>query len=306
LSRDTLLPEVMQELEEIAKGERTIGIHTGFVDYDKYTGGLQRGELVVIAGRPGEGKTSLMNCFAQNLIDKGRSVGFSSAETGAKEFTLRTLCSTAQVDGLKVRAGQFTGNDPDWDALTRGMGKLTGVGYYIDDTPEVEINTLCARATQLYRDHQIDVLLVDYLQILQVKQHLRAGDAHMERKKLDYCVTQLKTLARTLYIPVILASQFTREKDKRGGTSWQQKRPKLADLKGSGGIEQIADVVVGLFRPELYVGEKQKDKDKYKNVAELHILKQRNGPSSVYWHLLFQPQYTKFVDMETNYAEMPY
>ena len=294
----SLVPDVFSRLEAIQKGHLTYGVQSGFRSFDGFTGGFGNGDLIILGGRPRWGKTAFLMNVAENCLIAGHSVGMVSAETNCPEFVTRALCTTAEIDSLEVRTGKIS--DRDWTKLVKASATLGGWDYYIDDTPEIEINTLCGRAAQLKQESNISILFVDYLTKITTTHKFDS-----KRLAIDYIVSQLKTLAMTLNIPVVVAAQLNRMIETRGGHSWRAKTPTLGDFKETGRIEEDADLVLALFRPDLYIAANKKDYTRYENTAKLLGLKQRKGPNFEV-SLKFIPEFTRFEEMMYAPELMPF
>ncbi|HDM37730.1 MAG TPA: replicative DNA helicase, partial [Candidatus Omnitrophica bacterium] len=238
------------------------GLPTGFTDFDIQTAGLQPSDFIVIAGRPSMGKSS----FALNLIEniavkENIPVAIFSLEMSKEQLVQRLLCSHARVPIHKVRTGYLS--QSDWPNLTNAAGHLSEAPIYIDDTPGISVLELRAKARRLKSHHNIRLILIDYLQLMQ-----GSGDSESRQQEISEISRSLKALARELDIPVIAISQLSRKSEDR-----TDKRPLLSDLRESGAIEQDADLVVLLFRQEYYYPNEEN-----KGKAEVIIAKQRNGP----------------------------
>ncbi len=293
-----VIEQTIQRIDQIQAGTIGTGIKTGFKDLDKAIGGLPPG-LVIIGGRPGWGKTSWMNCMADNMVANGHVIAFVSAEMRSDELAMRALCTRAKVDSVKVRCGELSAEE--WLRLTKAQGELADLAYWIDDSDSIEVGALCARVSQLHHEHNVEIVFVDYLQRLTTAEQFQ-----QRRLMVEYQLIQLTQLARILQIPVVVASQLNRTLELRGGNRWQDKRPKLADFLESGRIEADAHLVTAIFRPGKYIREKQKDYEKYKSVAEVHILKNRQGPDGFKVDLFFDAEHTRFEDMAVGREELPF
>lgn len=293
-----MVADVLNDLDAIQRGERSHGLHTGFPSIDELIGGFAGGDLIFIGGRPRWGKTAFMMNVAERMLRAGCRVAMVSAETSCPEYITRALCTTGEVDSLLARTGKMS--EKDWTRLVNAGSTICNWEYWIDDTPDVEIDTLCARTAELKKDADIDILFVDYLTKLTT-----ARKFDQKRLAVDYTVGQLKTLAQTLDIPVVVASQLNRMIETRGGNSWRAKRPTLGDFKESGRIEEDADVVMALFRPDLYIGQNAKDRDRWKNTSQIIVLKQRKGPIGEV-NLRFLPELTKYEELTYQPDELPF
>lgn len=243
--------------------EAITGVPTGFTEFDKMTSGLQKSDLVIIAGRPSMGKSALAVSMAEYAaIQKKIGVAIFSLEMSKEQLVQRMLCSHARVDAHKVRSGFLSPSD--WPHLTAAAGKLSAAPLFVDDTPAISALELRAKARRLISSHpEIQLLVVDYLQLMRSSQ--RSDSRQQEISEIS---RSLKALARELNMPVIAISQLSRAVESR-----QDHRPQLSDLRESGAIEQDADVVVLLMREEYY-----NPTEENKGKAEVIIAKQRNGP----------------------------
>lgn len=284
--------DLIEHLESIAKHHKPSGVPTGYDEIDLMTSGFHRGDLIVVGGRPSNGKTAIMNCMASHQVVENLRVGVFSAETKADEYTLRSLCTHIRMDSMQLKRGNIS--DDDWKHVTRGMNDLGPWNYWINDTTAIDIPTLTMKATELVEREKIDVLYVDYLQKMARPKQMQ------EREGLAYITQSLKNLAKSLNIPIVAMSQLSRDMEKR-----QNKRPQLSDFKGTGEIEQEADLVVALYRPELYIGKKKKGEGQWKNICQVIILKQRNGPIGEV-DLHFNPRFTLFETIQNEQPAMPF
>jgi replicative DNA helicase len=261
-----------------------IGVPTGFVDLDEYTAGFQKSELIVIAGRPSHGKTALSINIARNAaVDHGKSVAIFSLEMSFRELLLRLLAGEARVDGKKLKTGKS--RVEEWNRVLQTYHNLK-TNLYIDDTSELSILEIRAKARRMKLEYNIDMVIVDYLQLVR-------GPENSERRDLEvaYVSRGLKALAKELDIPVVACAQLNRSIEQRG----KEKRPQLADLRESGAIEQDADVVIFVHRPIMGMKANHDDPDyeELKRKAEIIIGKQRNGPVGDF-DLVFLNEYARF------------
>jgi len=261
-----------------------IGVPTGFNELDDYTAGFQKSEFIVIAGRPSHGKTALSMNIARNAaVDHGKSVAIFSLEMSFRELLLRLLAGEARVDGKKLKTGKSTPDE--WKRVLHNYHKLK-TNLFIDDTSELTILEIRAKARRMKMDYGIDMVIVDYLQLIR-------GPENSERRDLEvaYVSRGLKALAKELDIPVVACAQLNRAIEQRG----KEKRPQLADLRESGAIEQDADVVIFVHRPIMGMKANPDDPDyeELKRKAEIIIGKQRNGPVGDL-DLVFLKEYAKF------------
>ena len=262
---EPILSATVKRMEEIAANPgSTIGVPSGIIDLDKLTAGFQKGDLVIIAGRPSMGKTALALTIARNAaIENNSGTAIFSLEMSSDQLGQRLLTSEARVDNSHVRRGSLPSGK--WKNINIASGKLAQAPLYIDDTPALSILDLRSRARRLKRERNIEMIIVDYLQLMQ-------GPKNSENRQNEISqITQsLKALAKELDIPVVALSQLSRAVEQR-----TKKEPQLSDLRESGAIEQDADVVIFLYRPSVY----DKDDESVKGMAYLIVAKQRNGPT---------------------------
>ena len=262
--RDVLVG-VMERIDELhhVAGHIT-GVPTGFIDLDRHTAGLQRGELIVVAGRPSMGKTAL----ALNLVEsaaigtKKLAAVVFSMEMSSEQITMRFMSSLGRIDGHKIRTGKL--DDADWPRLTTAMTMLNESRIFLDDSGDLTPTELRARCRRLKREHDIGLIVVDYLQLMHVP-----GTSENRATEISEISRSLKALAREFEVPVVALSQLNRSLETRAN-----RRPMLSDLRESGAIEQDADVILFIYRDEVY-NEETTEKGK----AEIIIGKQRNGPT---------------------------
>jgi replicative DNA helicase len=265
-------------------GEIT-GLETGFIELDRMTAGFQRNDLIIVGARPSVGKTAFALNIAQNVAHKtGENIAIFSLEMGAEQLVMRLLCAEGNIDAQRLRTGSLT--DEDWGKLTMAMGSLSNSGIFIDDTPGVRISDIRSKCRRLKQEHGLGMILIDYLQLI-----LGSGRAGENRQQeVSEISRSLKQLARELQVPVIALSQLSRGVEQR-----QDKRPMMSDIRESGSIEQDADIVAFLYRDDYYDKESEN-----KNIIEIIIAKQRNGPTGTV-SLAFVKEYNKFVNLETRY-----
>jgi len=285
--------ECFLTLERISEGGLR-GLDTGFRGLDNLVSGLQPSDLIIVAGRPSMGKTAFALCVAQYIgIKKKGAIAIFSLEMSKEQLVLRMLCSESKVDAHKLRLGYLAPSD--WKKLTDAASKLTESRIFIDDTPSVSILEMRAKARRLKAEHGIDLIIVDYLQLMR-----GSGDADTREQEISAISRSLKALAKELAVPVIALSQLSRAVESRGG----DKKPVLADLRESGAIEQDADLVMFIFRKEVYEPcECSRDTDctcGRRGIAEVLVRKHRNGPTGDV-PLLFLDRYTKFEDLEQRH-----
>ena len=282
------------ELIEKRQGIHVTGLETGFHELDNLTCGLQNGEMIIVAGRPSMGKTSLALNIAENIGLNGKSVAIFSLEMGHQQLAERFLCSISGIDSQKVRRGLLS--DIHFKKLADACAELSETPIYIDDTSTLTPLELRAKARRLKSRYNIQCILVDYLQLM----HLGSKRVESRQQEITTISRYLKALARELNIPVIVLSQLNRSPEGREGH-----RPFMSDLRESGSIEQDADVIMLLHREVYYHKSdpdwEEKNPDKL-NTAELIIAKQRNGPTGTV-KLTFLEKTTKFVT--ATYEEHP-
>ncbi len=281
-----LLPAAVERLEKLYRsGVPLTGLSTGFSDLDRMTSGLHPAEMVIVAGRPSMGKTSFaMNMVESVAIRAGQPVAVFSMEMPAEQLALRMISSLGRVDAHRVRTGQL--HEDDWPRVTSAVTLLGEANIFIDDTPALSPLDLRARARRLKRQHGLGLIVVDYLQLMQVP-----GAKENRATEISDISRSLKALAKELSVPVMALSQLNRSLEQR-----PNKRPVMSDLRESGAIEQDADLILFIYRDEVY-NEDSADKGK----AEIIIAKQRNGPIG-HLHLAFLGAYTRFEDLAYDYA----
>lgn len=268
--------------------EHITGLPTGFRDLDVMTAGLQSEDFIVIAGRPSMGKSSLVSCIAEHIgVVKKLPVGMFSLEMSREQLVRRMLCSHARVDAHKVRTGFLS--QADWPRLVSAAGKLSEAKIFIDDTPGMSALELRAKARRLKSQHNVGLIIVDYLQLMQ-----GPTKAENRQQEIAEISRSLKALARELKFPIIAVSQLSRAVEAR-----VDHRPLLSDLRESGAIEQDADLVILLLREEYYYPN---DEDK-KGIAEAIIAKQRNGPVGTV-KLAFMKEHARFEDLSPRQGEV--
>lgn len=270
--------EVVDQLYK--KKEQITGIPTGFMDLDTMLAGLQPSDLVVIAGRPSMGKTSLALGMVQTAaVDYNKAVGVFSLEMSSVQLVLRMLSSEARVDSHLLRTGKLSPGD--WTRLTAAADKLSQAKIFIDDSGALTVQQMRGKARRLKIEHGLDLLVVDYLQLMQGR-----SDAESRQQEISDISRSLKALAKELNIPIVALSQLSRAVENR-----QDKRPVLADLRESGAIEQDADVVIFIYRDEVY----NADTTQKQGIADILVRKHRNGPTGDI-ELTFLDKYAKFAD----------
>ncbi len=277
---------VLEKAEAVEHRDLVVtGVATGFRSLDALTSGLQKQDLVVIAARPSMGKTSLALTLVQHAaIESKAVVGIFSLETSAESLAMRMLCSEASVDAQKFRSG-FLSNE-EWSRLGKALGKLADARIFIDDTPAISVLEMRAKARRLATEQkQLDMIVVDYMQLM-------SGSTRRfesRQQEVSQISRELKALAKELNVPMVALSQLSRAPENR-----TDHRPQLADLRESGAIEQDADLVAFIYREEQYHRT-----DENRNIAELIVAKQRNGPTDTVY-LAFLNTFAKFADLEKD------
>lgn len=261
------LHDTINTIERLYEKKQPLtGVPTGFLDLDRLTNGLQPGNLVIIAARPSMGKTALALNIAQYVSTSTDPIpaGLVSLEMTKEELLLRLLAAEANIEHSSLRTGTLA--PEDWPRLASAAGKIDAAPLYIDDSPGLNIIDIRARARRLKKQHNVGIIFIDYLQLITPGSRSRNSNREQEISEISRF---LKALAKELNIPVVALSQLNRALETR-----EEKRPRLADLRESGAIEQDADVILFIYRDEVY----NKDKDDNKGIAEVIIGKQRNGP----------------------------
>jgi len=255
------------------------GLETGFGKFDDYTAGLQDGDLIIIAGRPSMGKTSLALNIAENAalgVKKKHTVAIFSMEMSIEQLAFRMVSSLGRVNQAHLRNGRFA--DEDWPRINTAIQMMSDASIFIDDTPAMTPIEIRARTRRLDREHGLDLIVVDYLQLMQV-----SGSTENRATEISEISRSLKALARELRVPIIALSQLNRSVEQR-----QDKKPVMSDLRESGAIEQDADLIIFIYRDEVYDHDTPR-----KGIADINIAKQRNGPTGEF-PLTFLGQFTKF------------
>ena len=283
LDMQPLLTQVVERIDMLYNRDNpsdVTGLPTGFTDLDRMTSGLQPGDLVIVAGRPSMGKTALaMNMAEHAALETGMPVGIFSMEMGASQLVMRMLGSVGKLDQHKVRTGRLA--DADWRKLTDAVGRLNEAPIHIDETAALNALELRARARRLHRQYgKLGLIVVDYLQLMSA-----SSQGENRATEISEISRGLKALAKELNVPVVALSQLNRSLEQR-----PNKRPVMSDLRESGAIEQDADLILFIYRDEVY---NQDTADKGK--AEVIIGKQRNGPIGTVT-LVFQGEYTRFAN----------
>jgi replicative DNA helicase len=281
-----LLWPTMERIEALQKGGKTVtGVASGFTDLDEMTSGFQPADLIIVAARPSMGKTAFtLNIAQYAAIETQTPVAFFSLEMSKESLVQRMLTSEARIDAQRLRKGML--RDDDFPRLARAAGILSSAPVWIDDTPGINLLEMRSKARRLKTDSGVGLIIVDYLQLM-------SGPANSENRQQEVSQISrgLKALAKELSVPVIALSQLSRAPEQRSGDD--KGRPQLSDLRESGAIEQDADLIMFLYRPEVYFGQADKDGNSLEGKAEVIVGKQRNGPIGNV-NLFFQKQFTRF------------
>jgi len=282
-----LAVKVQKEIEELSlKEEGVTGITTGFEELDSILLGWQPSDLVILAARPGMGKTAFALSLARNAALAGHSTAIFSLEMSKMQLTQRLLAMESEINSRKIRSGKL--DEYEWKKLHEGVERMSELDIYIDDTPGINIFELRAKCRRMKQNHDIKLIIIDYLQLMSSAPNQSRGNREQEISSISRA---LKGMAKELNVPVITLSQLSRAVETRGG----DKRPQLSDLRESGAIEQDADIVTFVFRPDYY--DLNEEFEGPKDVAEIIISKHRNGGLGTV-ELRFIKELTKFTDLD--------
>jgi len=287
---DRVIREYFNRIEYLYqhRGE-PVGVPTGFIDLDRLLGGMQRSDLLIIAGRPGMGKTALLLAMAHTAAKKfNQRVALFSLEMSREQVVQRLVSAETGIDSRRLRLGEL--EEDEWPLFVHATGVLAELPIFIDDTPSISALQLRTKARRLHAEYGLDLVIVDYLQLMR-------GDFRSENRvqEISSISRSLKGLARELNVPVLAASQLSRAVESR-----QDKHPILSDLRESGSIEQDADVVMFIYRDELYNPDTE-----FPNLADISVAKHRNGPTGRV-QLYFHEQLATFSDAETRIEPLEY
>ena len=276
---DVVLESIKLVEQRYESKEAVTGVRSHFHDLDNMTAGFQPSDLIIIAARPSMGKTALALSIAQNVgIQSKKAAAVFSLEMSKEQIVLRMLCSAAEVDGSRVRTGKLI--DQDFPNVVRAASSIAEAPIYIDDTPALTITEVRAKARRLHREHPLALIVVDYLQLMRSPAY-----SHSREQEISDISRSLKALAKELKVPVIALSQLNRSVEAR-----TDKRPLMSDLRESGAIEQDADLIMFIYRDEVY------NPGNNEGIAEIIIAKQRTGPTGMV-QLSFSGKYTRFSDL---------
>lgn len=285
-----ILPDAVDRIDELHRSEGTItGVSSGYTEFDKMTAGLQPGDLVIVAGRPSMGKTTFAVNIAENAaIGSKVPTAIFSMEMPDQQLALRMISSLGRVDQTHLRTGNFP--DEDWSRINTAVQLMSEAPIFIDDTPGLSPTEIRARCRRLQREHDLGLVVVDYLQLMQVP-----GNSENRATEISEISRSLKALAKEMECPVIALSQLNRSVEQR-----TDKRPVMSDLRESGAIEQDADLIIFIYREEVYNQDTPR-----KGIADIAIAKQRNGPIGDF-PLTFVGRYTKFENwVPDQYGDYP-
>lgn len=262
--------------------DEPLGIPSGYPDLDKLTGGLQKGDLIIVAARPGVGKTSLMLNIGYHAAFRHRQrVAIFSLEMSNEQLVQRFVASETGIDSQRLRIGDL--KDEEWASLTRVCMQMSDLYVFLDDTPSLSPLDLRVKSRRIYQEYGLDLIIVDYLQLMQAEMGGRSDNRVQE---ISYISRSLKSIARELKVPVLAGSQLSRLVEQRS-----DKRPMLSDLRESGSIEQDSDIVMFIYRDEIYNPDTE-----FKNIAEINVAKNRNGPTGKAT-LFFDKRLTSFKNL---------
>jgi replicative DNA helicase len=282
-----LVRDGFPKIEQLFEHKTLItGIATGFSEIDKMTRGFQRGDLIIVAARPSMGKTSLVLNICQHVATSGGVAGFFSLEMSKEQLFMRMLASEARIDNYRLMSGQIGAKE--YGSITHALETLSAANLFIDDTANAGVLEMRAKARRLQAEHGLDILAVDYIQLM-------TGRGRFENRTLELASISrsLKGLAKELSVPIVVLSQLSRAPEARS-----DKRPQLADLRESGALEQDADLVILIFREEMY--KQSNEPAESDGTAELILAKQRNGPTGLV-KLAFLRQQTRFANLAVEH-----
>lgn len=291
----TLVNDAIKDIKSARDHEGNLrGIPSGFTDLDRITAGWQKSDLIILAARPGMGKTAFVLSMARNIaVDFNIPIAFFSLEMASIQLVTRLISSESQLPADKLKKGNL--EDYEWQQLNSKIGNLVDAPLYIDDTPALSIFELRAKCRRLKAQHGIQMIVIDYIQLMSA-----GGDKGNREQEISTISRSLKALAKELNVPIITLSQLNRSVETRGGN----KRPLLSDLRESGAIEQDADMVCFIYRPEYYKIDEDETGNSTAGMAELIIAKHRNGPLADV-KMRFIGQFAKFTDYEGPTYDTP-
>lgn len=283
----TVLSDYYDRVEQMSRrSEEIYGVPTGFIDLDRLLMGLQPSDLLIIAGRPSQGKTSFLMSVARNAARQGKKhVAIFSMEMSNEQLVQRLLSQETGLNSQHLRSGKLEQNE--WDLFAQAIEVLGETRIFLDDTPAISPTQMRAKCRRIHMEYGLDLIVVDYLQLMQ-------SDARSDNRvqEVSYISRSLKVLARELNVPVLAAAQLSRAVEQRS-----DKRPVLSDLRESGSLEQDADIVMFIYRPEFYEEDSLR-----KNIAEIMVSKHRNGPTGIV-ELVFRENLAKFENAATKHVD---
>jgi len=287
-----ILEPVFKRIDEIHSNKGVLrGIPTGFTDMDKILAGLQKSDLIILAARPSVGKTTLaLDIGRQVATSQKIPVGFFSLEMSKEQLVERLICAEAGIDSFKMRTGNLSdkGEDNDFTKISEALGRLSEAPIFIDDSANISVIDIRAKARRLQMDQGLGLVIIDYLQLMESRTRVEN-----RVQEISAITRSLKSIARELSVPVVVLSQLSRDVEKRGGPS----KPILSDLRDSGSIEQDADVVMFIYRKAMDRNAEMLPHEK--NIAEIHIAKHRNGPTGMI-QLYFDDKRVSFKNFEKH------
>lgn len=291
----SIMHEAIKELEtKKQQSDGLTGIPTGFTDLDRVTSGWQKSDMVIIAARPGMGKTAFVVSAMRNAaVDFKKPVAIFSLEMSSIQLVNRLISAEAELESDKIKKGNL--EEYEWEQLIHKTAKLSDAPIFIDDTPALTILELRAKARKLVAQHGVELIIIDYLQLMSGDSNKSGGGAGNREQEIASISRSLKNIAKELNIPIIALSQLSRAVEVRGG----DKRPQLSDLRESGSIEQDADMVLFLYRPEYYGINADDEGNSVQGVGEVIISKHRNGSLDTV-RLKFIGKFTKFCDLDNG------
>jgi replicative DNA helicase len=283
-----VLSDYYDRVDQLSRRDDEIfGVPTGFIDLDRLLGGLQPSDLLIIAGRPGQGKSSFLMSAAKNAAQiYKKHIAIFSMEMSNEQLVQRLLSQETGINSQRLRTGKL--EEHEWDLFAQAIETLGNTHFFLDDTPAITPTQMRAKCRRLHMEFGLDMIIVDYLQLMQ-------GDTRTDNRvqEVSYISRNLKVLARELNVPVLAAAQLSRAVEQRA-----DKRPVLSDLRESGSLEQDADIVMFIYRPEFYEEDSLR-----KNVAEIMVSKHRNGPTGKI-ELIFRDNLAKFENAATRHVDL--
>jgi replicative DNA helicase len=289
-----IMDNVVDRIDFLAQnGDALMGVPTGFTQMDKMLGGFQKSDLIILAARPGMGKSSLAMSVAETAASRyDARVAIFSLEMSNEQLVQRLLAMVTGIDSHALRMGNI--DESEWPILLEAANQLSGVNIFIDDTPAASVTEIRTKARRLYAEHGLDMIIIDYMQLMSGQGGSSKGSENRQQE-ISYISRSLKGLARELNVPVIALSQLSRAVESRA-----DKKPMLSDLRESGSIEQDADVVLFIYREDYYI----EDTDR-QNIADIIVAKHRHGETGTV-SLFFKKELTQFTDLETVRTELEY